>query len=205
VDANAAGVTTWAEGASKILRSPFPRTRAFGYNPRWSAGMWVTAERSRFSRDSGLGWGVPPTAAWEEKHPLGLFAPRERIGWELTAPDDPAEPVRVDVQAPDVPEEVVLWITPNTSRRTSVVIESAGSRWELDSSDFRQVWATAASVRLSDGSWLDCRPAPGGAGNAEIVLRPTPSGLLIGCVSAAERPHGAESAWHLAVRTEPGL
>ncbi|MFD5078878.1 GNAT family N-acetyltransferase [Streptomyces sp. NPDC058371] len=205
VDASAGGVTSWAEGATKILRSPFPRTRAFGYNPRWSAGMWVTAERSRFSRDSGLGWGVRPTAAWEEKHPLGLFAPRERIGWELTAPDDPDGPVRVDVQAPDVPEEVVLWITPNTSRRTSVVIDSAGSRWELDSSDFRQVWAAAASVRLSDGSWLDCRPVPGGSGHAEIVLRPTQSGLLIGCVSAAERPHGAENAWHLSVRTEPGL
>ncbi|MFJ9023890.1 GNAT family N-acetyltransferase [Streptomyces sp. NPDC102259] len=196
--ASAAGVTSWKEGATKVLRSPYPRTRVFGYNPRWSAGMWVTAENSRFGRASGLGWGVRP-AAWEEKHPLGLYAPRERIGWELTAPEDTAEPVRADIQAPDSEEEIVLWLTPNTSRETTVVLDSAGTRWELGSAGFRQIWATAATVRLADGSWLDCRPAEGACAQAEIVLRTTPSGLLIGCVSPARRP----SAWQLAVHSGP--
>ncbi|WP_406006967.1 GNAT family N-acetyltransferase [Streptomyces sp. NBC_00637] len=194
--ASAAGVTSWKEGTTKVLRSPYPRTRVFGYNPRWSAGMWVTAENSRFGRASGLGWGVRP-AAWEEKHPLGLFAPRERIGWELTAPEDPAEPVRADIQAPDSEEEIVLWLTPNTPRETTVVLDSAGTRWELGSAGFRQIWATAATVRLADGSWLDCRPADGAPEEAELVLRTTPSGLLIGCVSPARRP----SAWQLAVHS----
>ncbi|MFI1923176.1 MULTISPECIES: GNAT family N-acetyltransferase [unclassified Streptomyces] len=196
--ASAAGVTSWKEGTTKVLRSPYPRTRAFGYNPRWSAGMWVTAENSRFGRASGLGWGVAP-AAWEEKHPLGLFAPRERIGWELTAPEDTAEPVRADIQAPDSEEEIVLWLTPNTARETTVLLDSAGTRWELGSAGFRQIWATAATVRLADGSWLDCRPADGACAQAELVLRTTPSGLLIGCVSPARRP----SAWQLAVHSEP--
>ncbi|MET8248157.1 GNAT family N-acetyltransferase [Streptomyces sp. NPDC005202] len=201
LDASAAGVTAWREGAVKVLRSPFPRTRAFGNNPRWSAGMWVTAEHSRFSRASGLGWGVRSTAAWEEKHPLGLYGPQEGIGWELTASEDTARPVRVDIQAPDTEEEVVLWLTPNTPRETTVVIESAGTRWELNSPDFRQVWAAAAAVRLSDGSWLHCRPAHPGSAEAEIVLRTTPSGLLVGCASPARR----KNAWHLAVSSEPGL
>ncbi|MFH0174714.1 GNAT family N-acetyltransferase [Streptomyces cacaoi] len=196
--ASAAGVTSWKEGTTKVLRSPYPRTRVFGYNPRWSAGMWVTAENSRFGRASGLGWGVRPTV-WEEKHPLGLFAPRERIGWELTAPEDTAEPVRADIQAPDSEEEIVLWLTPNTPRETTVVLDSAGTRWELGSAGFRQIWATAATVRLADGSWLDCRPADGACAQAELVLRTTPSGLLIGCVSPARRP----SAWQLAVHSEP--
>lgn len=160
--------------------------------------MWVTAENSRFGRASGLGWGVAP-AAWEEKHPLGLFAPRERIGWELTAPEDTAEPVRADIQAPDSEEEIVLWLTPNTARETTVLLDSAGTRWELGSAGFRQIWATAATVRLADGSWLDCRPADGACPQAELVLRTTPSGLLIGCVSPARRP----SAWQLAVHSEP--
>ncbi|MFI1162581.1 GNAT family N-acetyltransferase [Streptomyces sp. NPDC020801] len=203
LDASAAGVTAWKEGTVKVLRSPFPRTRAFGNNPRWSAGMWVTAEHSRYGRAGGLGWGVRSTAAWEEKHPLGLYGPQEGIGWELTAPEDTTQPVRVDIQAPatGADEEVVLWLTPNTPRRTTVVIDSAGTRWELDSPEFRQIWATAAAVRLTDGSWLHCRPAGSGPAGAEIVLRTTPSGLLLGCVSPACR----ENAWHLAVSSEPGL
>ncbi|ARP70699.1 GNAT family N-acetyltransferase [Streptomyces pluripotens] len=197
LSAASAGVTSWKEGTTKVLRSPYPRTRAFGCNPRWSAGMWVTTEHSRFSRASGLGWGVRTAGGWEEKHPLALFAPRERIGWEVIAPEDPAEPVRVDIQAPDGEEEIVLWLTPNTPRKTTVVLDSAGTRWELASSDFRQVWAASASVRLSDGSWLDCRPAGPGAEHAELVLRTTSSGLLIGCVSPAARG----TSWHLAVHT----
>ncbi|MEU7058507.1 GNAT family N-acetyltransferase [Streptomyces sp. NPDC046197] len=201
LDASAAGVVAWREGGTKVLRSPFPRARAFGNNPRWSAGMWVTTENSRFSRASGLGWGVRSTSAWAEKHPLGLYGPQEGIGFELTAPDATGGPVRVDIQAPDSEEEVVLWVTPNTPRETTVVIDSAGTRWELNSPDFRQVWAAAAAVRLSDGSWLHCRPDRPGPGEAEIVLRTTASGLLIGCASPARRP----SAWYLAVSGEPAL
>ncbi|MFJ9814545.1 GNAT family N-acetyltransferase [Streptomyces sp. NPDC101151] len=201
LDASAAGVVAWREGGTKVLRSSFPRTRAFGNNPRWSAGMWVTAEHSRFGRAAGLGWGVGSASGWEEKHPLGLYGPQDGIGFELIAPDDTAEPVRVDLQAPDTAEEVVLWITPNTPRETTAVIDSAGTRWELNSPDFRQVWAAAAAVRLSDGSWLHCRPARPGSAEAEIVLRTTTSGLLIGCASAARRPH----AWLLSVSSEPAL
>ncbi|GAA2793080.1 GNAT family N-acetyltransferase [Kitasatospora sp. CM 4170] len=202
VQAAAAGVTSWTEGGTKVLRSPHPRTRAFGCNPRWTAGMWVTREHGRFSLATGLGWGVPTAGGWEQKHPLGLAAPHERIDWEVTAPESAAEPVRVDVRAPGAEEEVVLWITPNTPSRTAVVLDSAGTRRELDSSMFRQVWAAAAAVRLADGSWLDCRPAGEGAGAAEVVLRTTASGLLIGCVAAAG-PDGAEASWQLAVHREP--
>ncbi|MCN9243052.1 GNAT family N-acetyltransferase [Streptomyces sp. RY43-2] len=199
LDAAAAGVTSWKEGRTKVLRSPFPRTRAFGNNPRWSAGLWVTAEHSRFGRAAGLGWGVRSTAAWEEKHPLGLYGPQEQVGFELTAPEDTAEPVRVDIQAPATHEEVVLWLTPNTPRHTPVVIDSAGTRWELNSREFRQLWAAAVAVRLTDGTWLHCRPADPASAEAEIVLRPTSSGLLVGCASPARQ----ENAWHLTVSAEP--
>ncbi|MGV9990500.1 GNAT family N-acetyltransferase [Streptomyces sp. NPDC003374] len=202
LDAAAAGVTSWKEGTVKVLRSPHPRVRAFGNNPRWSAGLWVTAEPARHSRATGLGWGVRSTGAWEHKHPLGLYGPQEGIAWELDAPGDTAAPVRVAVSSPAgvAEEETVLWLTPNTARRTTVAVDSAGSRWELDSADFRQLWAAAAAVRLADGSWLTCRPAVPAA-EAEIVLRTTPSGLLVGCVA----PAGGDTAWHLSVGHAPGV
>ncbi|MFE3514568.1 GNAT family N-acetyltransferase [Streptomyces sp. NPDC059166] len=202
VDATAAGVTVWREGTTKVLRSPHPRTRAFGCNPGWSAGMWVTPERSRFSRDSGLGWGVHLGADWAEKDALGLYDPERRTGWDVSAPVD--EPLRVDVRSASTEGDTVLWITPDTGARTTVAIDSAGTRWELESPDFRQVWASAVSVRLSDGSWLDCRPAGTSAADAEIVVRTTSSGLLIGC-AAAGGPDGTAASWHLALRDGPGL
>ncbi|MFP3991536.1 GNAT family N-acetyltransferase [Streptomyces sp. E11-3] len=189
VRAGAGGVTGWQEGATKVLRSPYPRIRSYGHHPHWSAGLWVTRENSRHDRAAGLGWGVPTAGAWEEKHPLGLYAPDTGLGWEITPADGG---LRVDVQAPGTDRENVLWLTPHTPLKTAVVLESAGERWEMTSGDFRQVWARRASVRLSDGRWLHCAPAA--SPRDELVLRATPSGLLIGGVSAAR-----ESSWLLSV------
>lgn len=63
VRAGAGGVTLWQEGTTKVLRSPYPRVRSYGYNPRWSAGLWVTRENSRHDRAAGLGWGCRPLPA----------------------------------------------------------------------------------------------------------------------------------------------
>ncbi|MFF7688195.1 GNAT family N-acetyltransferase [Streptomyces syringium] len=191
--ADAGGVTAWQEATTKVLRSPYPRTRSYGYHPHWSAGLWVTRENSRHDRAAGLGWGVPDTGAWEEKHPLGLYAPDTGLGWEITPADDG---IRVDVRAPGTDRESVLWLTPYAPLKTPLVLESAGERWEVTSADFRQVWARRASVRLSDGRWLHCAPAA--STGDELVLRATSSGLLVGGVSAAE-----ESAWLLSVHDGP--
>ncbi|MFI1519039.1 GNAT family N-acetyltransferase [Kitasatospora cineracea] len=199
VKAAAGGITGWTEDGTKVLRSPAPRTRPFGCNPRWSAGAWVTREHHRHSLATGLGWGVPTEPAWEQKHPLGLAAPQERISWEVTAPEQCARPVRIDVHAPGADEETVLWLTPDTPADTAVVLDSAGTRRELDSAGFRQVWAAAAAVRLSSGHWLHVAPA-GGPGSQEIVLRTTTSGLLIGCAAT-----GTEAAWQLSVHPAPAI
>ncbi|MBD0838584.1 GNAT family N-acetyltransferase [Streptomyces sp. TRM68416] len=190
VHAGSGGVVVWQEGAGKVLRSPYPRTRSYGYNPRWSAGMWVTRENPRHDRAAGLGWGVPPAGAWEEKHPLGLHHPDTGLGWEIGPADDG---LRVDVRAPDTGRENVVWLTPHAPVRTAVVLESADRHWELSTSDVRQVWARRAAVRLSDGRWLHCVPATPSP-HDELVLRATASGLLIGAVSAAR-----ESAWLFSV------
>ncbi|MEU3227493.1 GNAT family N-acetyltransferase [Streptomyces sp. NPDC006976] len=193
VRAAAGGVTVWREGTTKVLRSPYPRTRSHGYNPHWSAGLWVTHENSRHDRAAGLGWGVPTAGAWEEKHPLGLHAPDCGLDWEIAADGDG---LRVDTRATGTDRETVVWLTPQTPLRTPVVLDSDGERWELNSGDFRQVWARRAAVRLSDGRWLHCAPAT--ASRDELVLRATPSGLLVGGVSAAR-----ESAWLLSVHDTP--
>ncbi|OKI99228.1 GNAT family N-acetyltransferase [Kitasatospora sp. CB01950] len=200
VKANAGGITSWTENGTKVLRSPAPRTRAFGCNPRWSAGAWVTLEHHRHSLATGLGWGVPTVHEWEQKHPFGLAAPQERISWEVTAPEQAAEPVRIDVHAPGADEETVLWLTPDTPAGTAVVLHSAGRRHELDATAFRQVWASAAAVRLTSGQWLHLAPATDGPGAPEIVLRTTSSGLLIGCAAAA-----TEAAWQLSVHPAPAI
>ncbi|GAA3486443.1 GNAT family N-acetyltransferase [Streptomyces cremeus] len=212
----AGGVTAWKEGAVRVLRSPYPRSRVFGCNPRWTAGMWVTGERGRADRAGGLGWGVRPSGGWEEKGPRALYAPADGTGWEVHAPEDPVEPVRVAVRGrpqglsggepgdrrgagADEARDTVLWLTPHTPQRTSVVFESAGTRWERDSSQFRQVWADALSLRLTDGGWLHCRPAPGAPRAAELVLRTTSAGLLVGCAT----PTGTDADWHLSVHDAP--
>ncbi|MEU6056658.1 GNAT family N-acetyltransferase [Streptomyces sp. NPDC047097] len=193
VRAGAGGITVWQEGTTRVLRSPYPRVRSYGHHPHWSAGLWVTRENSRHDRAAGLGWGVPDPGAWEEKHPLGLYAPDTGLGWEATHTDGG---LRVDVRAPGTDRESVLWLTPYAPLRTAVVLESAGERWELTSGDFGRLWARRASVRLSDGRWLHCAPAR--SGDDELVLRATGSGLLIGGVSAAQ-----ESAWLLSVHDTP--
>ncbi|PZT77912.1 GNAT family N-acetyltransferase [Streptomyces sp. AC1-42W] len=193
VHAAAGGVTVWREGTTKVLRSPYPRTRSHGYNPHWSAGLWVTRENSRHDRAAGLGWGVPAAGAWEEKHPLGLHAPDSGLDWEIAADGDG---LRVDARSSGTDRETVVWLTPQTPLRTAVVLESGGEHWELNTGDFRQVWAGRAAVRLSDGRWLHCAPAT--ASHDELVLRATASGLLIGGVSAAP-----ESAWLLSVHDTP--
>ncbi|MFD6420628.1 GNAT family N-acetyltransferase [Streptomyces sp. NPDC060198] len=191
--AAAGGVTVWREGTTKVLRSPYPRTRSYGYNPHWSAGLWVTHENSRHDRAAGLGWGVPAPGAWEEKHPLGLHAPDSGLDWEIVADGDG---IRVDVRAGGTDRESVVWLTPQTPLKTAVVLDSDGERWELSSGDFRQVWARRAAVRLSDGRWLHCAPAAGP--HDELVLRASSSGLLVGGVSAAR-----ESSWLLSVHDVP--
>ncbi|GLW73236.1 hypothetical protein Kpho02_55350 [Kitasatospora phosalacinea] len=201
VKATAGGITGWTEAGTKVLRSPAPRTRAFGCNPRWRAGAWVTREHHRHSLATGLGWGVAATE-WEQKHPLGLAAPQEGVSWEVTAPERTAEPVRIDVRAPGADEETVLWLTPDTPADTTVVIDTAGTRHELESGAFRQVWAAAASVRLSSGHWLHIAPADPAdpVGTRELVLRTTSSGLLVGCASA-----DPEAAWQLSVHPAPAI
>ncbi|MFF8832030.1 GNAT family N-acetyltransferase [Streptomyces sp. NPDC015131] len=195
VSARAGGVTVWREGATRVLRSPYPRTRSYGHHPRWSAGLWATRENSRHDRAAGLGWGLPAPGAWEHKEPLGLYAPGTGLGWDVT---EEGGGVRVAVRAGGTGRESVLWLTPYAPVVTPVVLESAGRVWETASGDFRQVWARRASVRLSGGRWLHCGPAAPGSPDDELVLRATPSGLLVGGVSAAP-----ESAWLLSVHDGP--
>ena len=191
--AKARGVTAWREDGVRVLRSPYPRSTAFACNPTWSAGMWVTTEQSRHDR-SGLGWGLT-SAAWDEKHPLGLASPELQTGWELAVPDDPADPVLATVVGPDdIAEddaEVVLWLTPDARPGAGVRIHPTGNGAPHVVTGFRQVWAGAVTVELTGDRLLHCRPAPGAPSDAEIVVRSSAAGLLVGCVSASGSTPGA--------------
>ena len=181
--AKAGGVTAWREDGMRVLRSPYPRRTAFACNPTWSAGMWVTTEQLRHDR-GGLGWGLT-SATWDEKHPLGLASPDLQTKWELAVPDDPAVPVSAAVAGPDDSSEVVLWLTPDARPGAGVQIHPSGGGAPHVVSGFSQVWAGAVIVELTGDRFLYCRPAPGSSADAEIVVRSSPSGLLLGCVSPA--------------------
>jgi hypothetical protein len=200
----AGGVTSWTHDGTRLLRSPYPHRRGLVCNPTWSAGMWVTTERARFTRDSGLGWGTAIDTTWEPKHPLGLHAPDHRISWELTLPDDdaPDAPVTVDLHHPDATEEVVLWFTPHTPKGGRVVVPGPdGVPWQLPTDRVWQRWSSAVSVELTDGRWLVGTPAPDAPDDAEYVVRSTAAGVLVGCVANASQP--STTSWHFTVRTDP--
>ncbi|WP_133851825.1 GNAT family N-acetyltransferase [Labedaea rhizosphaerae] len=188
VSAKAGGVTSWVDGGHKVLRSPHPRTAAFASNPRWRAGLWVTTERARHDRESGLGWGAG-RPGWEEKNPRCLVHPDQQLVMTLDLPV-------VEVAAPAGDGEVVCWLTPHTPATTTVLVDQHGTRTTLSTDDFRQVWASTVDVQLTDGRWLAIGPA--GGADQEIVVRATAAGVLVGCVSAAD---GNPAAWHFTIHS----
>ncbi|WP_328341815.1 GNAT family N-acetyltransferase [Micromonospora sp. NBC_00421] len=201
-DARAGGIVSWLDGSTKVLRSPYPRRRPFAHNPRWSAGMWVTTERDRFSRDSGVGWGVASDTGWEEKEPLRLVAVDQGLDWQVMVPADPAGAVLVDVRAPASAEEVVLWLTPNVVPRGRVTVpDPTGGVWQLDPADVWQIWTREVTVPLPGGRRLHCRPGPGAADDVEIVVRSAPGGLLLGCVAQAGGIEETRNTWQLTVHS----
>jgi L-amino acid N-acyltransferase YncA len=194
----AGGITSWANGRTRVLRSPYPHRRALAYNPNWSAGMWVTAEHGRTDRATGLGWGVATREVWEAKHPLGLHAPDLGIGWEVSAPDGPG-PLTAEVHHAGPDGEAVLWLTPRTSRGGRVVVPAPRGTWELVADGLWQRWTAWAAVELADGRWLSCRPGTGASPDAEIVVRSTAAGLLLGCVT----PAGPSGRWQFDLLDAP--
>jgi ribosomal protein S18 acetylase RimI-like enzyme len=190
VRAKAGGVTSWVDGGQKVLRSPYPKTTAFASNPRWRAGLWVTTERARHDRESGLGWGAG-RPGWEEKNPQCLVHPDQQLVVNLDLPT-------VEVTAPAGDGEVVCWLTPHTPTTTTVRIDQHGTRTTLSTNDFQQVWASAVDIRLTDGRWLAISPA--GGADQEIVVRATAAGVLVGCVSLAD---GSHATWHFTIHSGP--
>ena len=190
LSAKAGGVTSWVDGGRKVLRSPYPRTSAFASNPRWRAGLWVTTERARHDRASGLGWGAG-RPGWEEKNPHCLVHPDQQLVLTLDLP-------LVEVTAPAGDGEVVCWLTPHTPVGTTLLVDQHGMRTTLSTNDFRQVWASAVDVQLTDGRSLAISPA--GGADQEIVVRATAAGVLVGCVSSAD---GNPATWRFT--THSGL
>jgi len=206
----AGGVTNWTCDGTRVLRSPYPHRRPLVCNPTWAAGMWVTTEHNRYDRGTGVGWGLMPRVTWEPKHPLGIHCPELRIGWELSLPEaaGPGAPVTVDLHHPDARGEVALWLTPHTARGARVRVPAPEGTWEHSTEQTWQCWAPQVWVELADGRWLDCRPGPDAPADAELVVRSTPAGLLVGCLVQALPPHGTgtprtSSTWAFRVVDDP--
>lgn len=177
LEAAAAGVTGWKVGdGQRVLRSAWPRTRSFGSNPQWSAGMWVTRERARFDREHGIGWGAADRGIWSAKDPHTLTDVAGDLQW---SPKECTGGLQVSVQARGQ-DEVVLWSTPMTPPSAEVLIDGgrrllAGETW--------LVWTRTVSVSLGRDRHLNVCSLSS-QGHPEIAVRSSAAGLLVGCVQA---------------------
>lgn len=193
LDARAGGVAVWRDGRTRLLRSPHPRSeQRFACNPHWRSGLWVTREAPRHTASQGMGWGVAETG-WKST-PEGLTHSRLGLALRLTA--EAVGSWLVEVQGPAGEHEHVVWITPATPAEGAIGVPGAGDQplW-LPIGGRWQRWTGAVAVPLADGTWLAVEALPGqDAATAELIVRDTPSGPLIGCVATAT---GQPVAWRL--------
>lgn len=177
LDPVAGGVTAWKLGAGqRVLRTAWPRTRSFGSNPRWSAGMWVTRERSRFDREQGLGWGTADRQSWRSDGSHTLTDSTGELQWSVRETADGLQAVIEGRGA----QECVLWSTPITPAGAEVYVDG-GRRFVLG--DPWVFWTRSVSVSLGGDLHLTVHP-DSALGHPEIAVRSSASGLLLGCVQA---------------------
>lgn len=202
LSADLGGVADWSSAGQRVLASPFPKIRSFASNPRWRAGLWVTRQGVREHRDTGMGWGED-TACWElsEQNPeLRTAGIRWRI--EPTSPDG-AE-VRVVAQPRQQDGEVVVWLTPAGSGKTSILIPGLpGDIWLIDKPGAWQCWSSRLAVRLAGLGWLAVGQSS--CPHTEILCRSTPSGPLLGLVCRQPQGTVIEARWSLRVTSDPAF
>lgn len=186
----AGGVVAWKPFGRNVFRAPYPRTRAFANNPRWSAGLWTGGELDRFDRCYGPGWGVVPA---------GNDRDSSRRPLRVTEDND-ATTARIVVQADadhDDPETVV-WLTPDIAPSGVVTCFSPYDD-AVDQHDLKQRWqrwATAVCVPLRGNRTLTITGDPTSPAHPELLVRCTDSGVLIG---AFARTTDAPATWSLQV------
>lgn len=183
VRAEAAGVSDWRVNGCRLLRSPFPRVRAFACNPTWRAGAWVTHEPERHGREHGMGWGRS-RQTWTATGADELTSEDHTLLRVTDGPGPGSHEITVTSAQPD--GEDVLWLTPLAAPGARVVLPGPHGPWSATAEGSWQRWTPSALIELRRGIWLDLAPAPGHARLVpEILVRSTPSGLLVGCVSRA--------------------
>lgn len=180
----AAGVADWRINGRRLVRTPFPRIRSFACNPYWRAGAWATHEPERHSREHGMGWGLS-TQTWSATQTGGLMSDDRRN--LLTVSDSLiAGRHEFSVSSVETDGENVLWLTPLTDPGTRVVFPGLRGPWSTPSTGTWQRWTPSVLIELGHGIWLDIAPAAGHEELVpEILVRSTPSGLLVGCASRA--------------------
>lgn len=181
---SAAGVADWRINGRRLVRTPFPRIRGFACNPYWRAGVWATHEPERHRREHGMGWGLS-RQTWSTTQTGSLISDDRR---NLFTINDSLVVGRHEfsVTSAETDGEDVLWLTPMTGPGTRVVFPGLRGPWSTPSSGVWQRWTPSTLIELDQGIWLSIAPAPGHEELVpEILVRSTPSGLLVGCTSRA--------------------
>ncbi|NUR60187.1 MAG: GNAT family N-acetyltransferase [Catenulispora sp.] len=227
LDPAAGGLISWRDKGKPVLATPFPRSRAFARNTAWRAGLWTGRHGPREDPRRGMGWGGPePERAWRFDPAEGrLVAPD--LAWSIEPGADgiriTAEaPGATGAGEPDggldggldggsgdnldgglgnepdsgLDGELVVWVTPAAKSAAALVPGAPGETWLLDKSGPWQRWCDRLAVRLDDGRWLYvAADRPG----AEILLRATPSGVLLALVTRHPAGQPGTAAWPLTV------
>lgn len=193
--AEAGGVVAWKPFGRNVFRAPYPRTRAFANNPRWSAGLWAGGELDRFDRCYGPGWGVATPQNWTATgSELSSTAQRLRV-----TEDNDAGTARLTVQVDGHSDpETVVWLTPDAAPSGLVTCFSPYDD-TVDQHDLKerwQRWTSAVCVPLRGNRTLTVTSDPRSAAHPEILVRCTDSGVLIG---AFARTGATAATWSLQV------
>lgn len=195
VAAEAGGVVAWKPFGRNVFRAPYPRTRAFANNPRWSAGLWTGGELDRFDRCYGPGWGVVPAQDWTATgSELNSGSQRVRV-----IEDNDSATARLIVQVDGHSDpETALWLTPDIAPSGLVTCFSPYDE-TVDQHDLKQRWqrwTTAVCVPLRGNRTLTVTSEPTSPAYPEILVRCTDSGVLIG---AFTRTGETPATWSLQV------
>ncbi|MEY9926776.1 hypothetical protein ABH926_001398 [Catenulispora sp. GP43] len=212
LDPAGGGLVSWRAAGVPVLATPFPRSRVFARNTAWRAGLWAGRHGPREEPRRGMGWGGPePERDWSFDAAAGQFAAPD-LAWSIQ-PD--ALGIRLAAQAPaaDSDGELILWITPAAKSAVALVPGAPGEAWLLEKSGPWQRWCDRLAIRLDDGRWLHAAALDSSAPEstaasdslatkpsaAEILLRATPSGLLLALVTRHPAGHSGAAAWRLTV------
>ena len=196
-----AGIVSWKLQDRPVLASPYPSSRPYGSLERWKAGMWIGVQGPREDPEQGISWGaVETTLPFVQS--LAALAAKRTGGWAIEASGNEESLFRLTVHAGigNVGKEIVAHLTPKTDLGHILLADTSGAPWQANRGRVPwRAWTRRVSIPLAHGTELVIGAKTDDANGQQILIRSTPSTLLISLVArSASEAHTL--SWDLHVR-----